>query len=83
MKNMRKLLAVALLLLTLGLPVYADESGQMDTPKPGSGTITQPPSSQTVVIQDVESDPAQTPSGQMDTTLIVMLDVIESILALI
>ena len=84
MKNMRKLLAVALLLVTLGLPVYADgETGQMDTPRPAGGKNTQPPSTQTVVIHDVESDAAQTPNGQMDTTLTVMLNVIDSILALI
>ena len=83
MKNMRKLFAVALLLLTLGLPVYADESGQMDTPKPTGGTITQPHTSQTVVIQDVEGSITQTPNGQLDVTLTTMLSVIESILALI
>ncbi len=76
MKNMRKLLAVTLLLFTLGLPVYADESGQMDTPKPGSGVIAPPPS-------PIEGDPAQTPDGQMDTTLTAVWGVIESILALI
>ena len=72
--NMRKIFAVALLVLTLGLPGYADESGQMDTPRPKA----------VVVIQPQESgDPAQMTSGQMDTTLTAMLGVIESILALI
>ena len=75
MKNMRKLLAVTLLLITLGLPVYAD-SGQMDTPKPGSGVVAPPPSS-------TGSDATQTPDGQMDATLTAVLGVIESILALI
>lgn len=80
MKNMRKLLAVALLIFTMGLPSYAD--GQMETPKPSAGgsVITTP---QPATTQAVEGDPEQSENGQVETTLTVTLGLIESILALI
>ena len=77
MKNMRKLLAVTLLILTLALPAYAE--GQMETPKPSGGAAITAPQP----TQDVEGDPEQTENGQMETTLTVTLGLIESILALI
>ena len=80
MKNLRKLFAVTLLVLTLGLTAYAD--GQMETPKP-SGTpvkIEQP--LETPLTED-GSDTLQTQSGQMETPMTLMLSVIESVLALI
>ncbi len=82
MKNLRKLFAVTLLVLTLGLPAYAD--GQMETPKPSGGApvkMAQP--LETPLIQDVESDTSGTQSGQMETPMTIMLSVIESVLALI
>lgn len=84
MKTMRKLLAVTLLALTLGLPVYA-ENGQMETPKPSTGTMPSPTpqTSQTVLTQDIGGDNVLTQDGETDTTMTLLLDVIGSILALI
>jgi hypothetical protein len=82
MKTMRRLLAITLLLLTLGLPVFADQAGQMETPKPGTGAAPTP-TPQTAVVQNYEGDATLTQDGQMETTLSVVLDVIGSILALI
>ena len=80
MKNLRKLFAVTLLVLTLGLPAYAD--GQMETPKPHSGAPVQ--IAQPVVTPLIpQSDTSGTQSGQMETPMTLMLSVIESILALI
>lgn len=77
MKNMRKLFAVALLVLTLGLPAYAD--GQMETPKP-----TTPGQSQQIILtDDVNSDSLLPQNGQMETPKSAVLCLIESILALI
>ena len=79
MKNLRKLFAVTLLVLTLGLPAYAD--GQMETPKPHGAPVK--------IAQPVEkplipgSDTSGTQNGQMETPMTIMLSVIESVLALI
>ena len=79
MKNMRKLFAVALLVLTLGLPVYAD--GQMETPKPT--TPGQSQQSQTTITEEVNCDDVLPQNGQMETPKSAVLCLIESILALI
>ena len=80
MKNLRKLFAVALLALTLGLPAYAD--GQMETPKPHGTPVKIAEPVETPLIQDVEYS-SGTQSGQMETPMTIMLSVIESVLALI
>ena len=51
MKNLRKLFAVALLVLTLGLPAYAD--GQMETPKPHGAPLRIAQPLETPLTQDV------------------------------
>lgn len=79
MKNLRKLFAVALLVLTLGLPAYAD--GQMETPRPTTPGHSQ--QSQTTLTEDVNIDGPLTQSGQMETPKTAVLCLIESILALI
>lgn len=82
MKNMRKLLAVALLIFTLGVPSYAD--GQMETTRPSGGSgVTMPLTPQPTPTPEPEIDPEQTGNGQMETTLKVTFSLIESILALI
>ena len=80
MKNLRKLFAVTLLILTLGLPAYAD--GQMETPRPTTPAPTQQ-SSQTTLTENVNSDVPLTQNGQMETPKSAVLCLIESILALI
>ena len=81
MKNLRKLFAVTLLVLTLGLPAYAD--GQMETPKPSGAPVKLAQPLETPLTQDVESDASGTQSGQMETPMTIMLSMIESVLALI
>lgn len=81
MKNLRKLFAVTLLVLTLGLTAYAD--GQMETPKP---TATTPQTQEATVVPptgEPGSDDALTQSGQMETPKSAVISLIESILALI
>ena len=79
MKNLRKLFAVTLLVLTLGLPAYAD--GQMETPKPHGAPVKMAQPVGTPLIP--ESDTSGTQNGQMETPMSIMLSVIESVLALI
>ena len=79
MKNLGKLFAVALLVLTLGLPAYAD--GQMETPKPHGAPVKIAQPVEAPVIP--ESDTSGTQNGQMETPMSIMLSVIESVLALI
>lgn len=79
MKNLRKLFAVTLLVLTLGLPAYAD--GQMETPKPAGAPVKIAQPVETPLIR--ESDTSGTQNGQMETPMTIMLSVIESVLALI
>ena len=79
MKNLRKLFAVTLLVLTVGLPAYAD--GQMETPKPSGAPVKIAQQVETPLIQ--ESDTSGTQSGQIETPMTIMLSVIESVLALI
>lgn len=82
MKNMRKLLAVALLIFTLGVPSYAD--GQMETTRPSGGSgVTTPQTPQPTPTPEPEPDPEQIVNGQMETTVKVTLGLIQSILALI
>ena len=81
MKNLGKLFAVTLLVLTLGLPANAD--GQMETPKPSGAPVKIAQPLETPLTQDVESDTSGTQNGQMETPMTIMLSVIESVLALI
>ena len=82
MKNMRKLLAVALLIFMLGLPSYGD--GQMETTKPAAGSpATSSQTPQPTPTPEVGGDGEKSGNGQMETTLTVTLGLIESILALI
>lgn len=76
MKNLRKLFAVTLLILTLGLPTWAD--GQMETP------LAPPTKATPVATEDEGSDAALPQNGQMETPQkSALLSLVESILALI
>lgn len=79
MKNMRKLFAVALLVLTLGLPVYAD--GQMETPR--TVTSTTEGQMETPLLQEDQTENAQAKDGQMETPLTIVLMLLDNALALI
>ena len=82
MKDMRKLLAVTLLILTLGIPAYAE--GQMETPRPTTpGQSQTQPLSETPEEEGVVGEDTLTQNGQMETPKSAVLCVIETILALI
>ncbi len=78
MKSLRNFFAVTLLVLTLGLPAFAD--GQMETPKPQGApvTVTDVPTA-----LDGQMETPQSRDGQMETPLMIALRVIENVLALI
>lgn len=79
MKNLRKVFAVTLLVLTLALPAYAN--GQMETPKPSSAPA--PTQTVTPLTDEAGSDAALTQNGQMETPKSAVFCLIETILALI
>jgi hypothetical protein len=81
MKNLRKLFAVTLLVLTFALPAYAD--GQIETPKPSGAPVKLAKPLETPLTQDDGSYTSGTQSGQIETPMTIMLSVIESVLALI
>ena len=81
MKNLRTFFAVTLLIVTLGLPVYAD--GGMETPKtPPTG-----PSTSSLAAPSTPEgggmDTPQAKNGGMETPLMITLSLIENLLALI
>lgn len=80
MKKLRTFFAGTLLVVTLGLPVYAD--GGMETPKtPPTGSSTTSVAAPSTQDGGMETPQAQ--DGGMETPLQVTLSLIESVLALI
>ena len=80
MNNLRTFFAVTLLMVTLGLPVYAD--GGMETPKtPPPGPLTSSVAAPSAQEGGMETPQAQ--EGGMETPLLMTLSLMESVLALI